>query len=534
MKKTVTINLNSFIFNIDEDAYKVLHVYLEKLSEHFGNNEEGREIIKDIEARIAELFSEKLSENKQVINIDDVNEVISILGYVNDIIDSDETEDTSKKEEKKKRDKKFFRDPDNKMLAGVCSGLAAYTGVSIIVWRIIFLVFLFIPGNISIVAYIILWIAVPMAKTTAQKLEMKGEKVNLENIEKTVKEEYEDLKENLKNWDSKRFSDIVEKIWNAIVSVFRIIVKVMSPIIGGGFILVGMILSILLIIGFVSVSSENIFYSDGWINFIWLPSVLELVTNSEIAWLLSIAIFILFIIPLIALIYGGILLLFKLKGNKFLSGSLLVLWILSIVMTVFLTINVARGYESVAYSSYVSEIPLDTTSNYTFSLLDNDPTFDKNYILSYDRHGRKKVEINSLNELHLLLRSNFIQLHEDKIKVKPSLRFRGENIQSPEIEYRYYARGRTRSEAQDNIDLISYEYNISDSIVEFAPFYDINSRRWKAQELRITVLLPYESRITIHNSLANLIDGKDVTGNHKNGELAGNKWIVTKEGLVKL
>jgi phage shock protein PspC (stress-responsive transcriptional regulator) len=178
MKKTISINLNSFIFNIDEDAYNMLNVYLGKLEEHFLKQEEGAEIVKDIESRIAEIFSMKIKDNKQVININDVEEVINILGNVEDITGDESEQAEEEKSKETKKSKKLYRDSETKILGGVCGGLAEFTGVSIVFWRIIFLVFLFV-SQIGIIAYLILWIAVPEARTTAQKIEMKGGKITL-------------------------------------------------------------------------------------------------------------------------------------------------------------------------------------------------------------------------------------------------------------------------------------------------------------------------------------------------------------------
>ncbi len=530
MKKTVTISLNSFIFNIDEDAYQVLSLYLDKLTQHFSKTEEGNEIIKDIEARIAELFGEKLSPNKQVINIDDVNEIISVLGYVDDIIDSDETSKSSNEEKKFK--KKLYRDPDSRVIGGVCSGLAHYTGLSIILWRIIFLLFLIIPGNVGIVAYIILWIAVPSAKTTAQKLKMKGEKVNLENIEKTVKEEYEDIKENLRNLDSKRFSDVIQRVGHAMLSAFTIIFKALTPFIGAIFIFVGIICLIFLLIGFLSVGTDNIFYSEGFFSFIWLPSLLVFVTNYHIAWMLSISILIIFLIPLIGLMYTGIILLFKLKGNRYLNGSLVVIWILSIITSVFLIINISTGYKSVAFNSVSENIPVSSEFIYNFSLLDDDPSFDKTYMFGKHENKKNTHKIKNINELHVFIESRFFQIEKNKIKIRPSIEFSPANSENPEIEFRYYARGRTKYDARENIEFISYNYKITDSVVNFSPFYHINSQRWNAQNLRIIVKIPYGSKIFIDKSLANLLDDEDITGKYYKGELAGKKWISTREGLL--
>ncbi|MDD2385467.1 MAG: PspC domain-containing protein, partial [Bacteroidales bacterium] len=264
MKKTVNINLNSFMFNIDEDAYKMLSLYLSKLEEHFAKLEEGNEIVKDIEARIAEIFNMRINENKQIINIKDVEEVVLILGNVEDITGEDMSEQSSEtkaEDKKQKAKKKLYRDSENKQLAGICSGLSHYTGISTTTWRVLFLIFLFI-GQISIIAYLILWIAVPEATTTAEKIEMKGDKVNLSNIEKTVKEEYDNLKKNFKNIDTKKASDTLNNIGKAFLNFLSITARVLGKIIGVAFLVGGALVIVALTIGLISVSKENIYFTN--------------------------------------------------------------------------------------------------------------------------------------------------------------------------------------------------------------------------------------------------------------------------------
>ena len=97
MKKTLTINLNGIVFHIDEDAYQILQNYLNEVDKQF-HSEEDREILKDIEARIAELFSEKLQNGKNVIEEVDVKEVMEVLGHPDQFAGEDEEKTTEKKE----------------------------------------------------------------------------------------------------------------------------------------------------------------------------------------------------------------------------------------------------------------------------------------------------------------------------------------------------------------------------------------------------------------------------------------------------
>ncbi|MBI5008879.1 MAG: PspC domain-containing protein [Bacteroidia bacterium] len=195
MKITVSINLGGYSFNIDEDAYSELKRYLRNLELHFAGEESSSEILSDIETRIAELFRTKITTFKQVINIDDVNQAISVMGTPEDISDNDR---------KSARDKfsspgyhRMYRDPDNRIIGGVCSGMGAYWNIDPVIVRIIF-VALVLAGGIGALVYLILYIVIPEAKTTAQKIEMKGNPVNIHNIKEAVKQEFETVKKNMK------------------------------------------------------------------------------------------------------------------------------------------------------------------------------------------------------------------------------------------------------------------------------------------------------------------------------------------------
>jgi len=195
MKITVSINLGGYSFNIDEDAYAELKMYLRKLELHFAGEDSSSEILSDIETRIAELFRTKITSYKQVINIDDVHQAISIMGTPEDISDNDGPS---------ARDKfstpgyhRMYRDPDNRVIGGVCSGMGAYWSIDPVIVRIIFIA-LALAGGIGVMVYLILYIVLPEAKTTTQKIEMKGDPVNIHNIKEAVKKEFDSVRKNMK------------------------------------------------------------------------------------------------------------------------------------------------------------------------------------------------------------------------------------------------------------------------------------------------------------------------------------------------
>jgi len=199
MKKTVSVNLGGFVFNIDEDAYKELQVYLSLIESHFAHDHGRQEIIDDIEARIAELFRAKTGTGKQVINIEDVQEVIKTLGKPEEMGEgeSSEYEQEEPYTASYRTYRRIYRDPDNRIIGGVCSGLAAYWHFDPLILRIIFIV-AFLGFGVGLFIYLILWIVIPEAKTVAQKLEMRGEPVTASNIGKAVRDEFNNFRKNMK------------------------------------------------------------------------------------------------------------------------------------------------------------------------------------------------------------------------------------------------------------------------------------------------------------------------------------------------
>jgi phage shock protein PspC (stress-responsive transcriptional regulator) len=194
MKITVSINLGGYSFNIDEDAYSELKRYLKNLELHFAGEESSSEILSDIETRMAELFRAKLTSFKQVINIEDVYQVMSVLGT---------PEDISNAEGPTTRDKfsspgyhRMYRDTDHRVIGGVCAGIAAYWDIELWLVRLIFLILGFM--GVGILIYLILYIVLPEAKTTAEKIEMKGHPVNIHNITESVKKEFNTVTKNMK------------------------------------------------------------------------------------------------------------------------------------------------------------------------------------------------------------------------------------------------------------------------------------------------------------------------------------------------
>lgn len=196
MKKTLNINIRGIVFNIDEDAFQKLNDYLGEINRHYKNQVGYEDIVNDIENRIVELFQEKINDKKQVITIADVEEIISVLGHPTDFERELQDDTPPGKHENRKGSKRLFRDPDNRVVGGVCSGLGYYFSADPVWFRLAFVLAVIFFGS-GILLYLILWIVLPPAKTVTDRLEMQGDPINISNIESAVKEEMSEVKSKL-------------------------------------------------------------------------------------------------------------------------------------------------------------------------------------------------------------------------------------------------------------------------------------------------------------------------------------------------
>lgn len=190
MKKTFQVNLGNRVYSIDEDAYLKLKAYLDRIEGYFSDQREREDILSDIEIRISELFTERLIPGKQVITLVDVTDVTRIMGDPRVISGAGEA--PQPEVESYLGPRRIFRDPDDRVFGGVCSGLAHYFGIDRVIVRLLFVLFLIF--GIGLLVYIILWIVTPEAMTTSQKLEMRGDPVNASNIGNFFREEFESVK----------------------------------------------------------------------------------------------------------------------------------------------------------------------------------------------------------------------------------------------------------------------------------------------------------------------------------------------------
>lgn len=220
MKKTLTVNLGGTVFHIDEDAYRLLDNYLSNLKIHFRKEAGADEIIDDIERRISELFAEKLTAGSQVITITDVEEVIARMGKPEDMEAENDSEPSVGNVTRTTIHRRLYRNPDDKLLGGVISGMAAYLGWDVTLLRLLLLVVLICGVGTLIPVYIVCWLVIPEARTAAEKLSMRGEAVTVENIGKTVTDGFEKVANGVNDYmKSDKPRTFLQKLGDALVMV---------------------------------------------------------------------------------------------------------------------------------------------------------------------------------------------------------------------------------------------------------------------------------------------------------------------------
>lgn len=247
MKKNITINLCGRLFQIDEDAYDMLQHYIESLRHSFGKQEGGDEIVSDIEARIAELFTELREQGNEAITIEHVKSIITRIGEPEQLTDNDgEDEDSSEAHKydsfssaaqgiynnvrKRTAGKKLYRNPKDKMVAGVLSGFASYTNTEPIIWRLVFVLLTLFYG-VGVFAYIILAIVVPEAKTPEQLLQMEGKDITPQNLADVVVH-----KDNQNQSTPNLFRSLFSILLKFLFGFFVVIAAIVGVFLGCGFI----------------------------------------------------------------------------------------------------------------------------------------------------------------------------------------------------------------------------------------------------------------------------------------------------------
>ncbi|WP_296147612.1 PspC domain-containing protein [uncultured Flavobacterium sp.] len=472
MNKTVNINLGGMFFHIDEDAFQKLNRYFEAVKRSLSNSTGKDEIMKDIEMRIAELLTEKSKGEKQVVGIRDVEEIITVMGQPEDyrIDDENTSEEPSLSYTSSKRAKKLYRDTEKGMLGGVLAGFGHYLGVDALWLRILMVILVFTFGT-GILVYLLLWILMPAAVTTTEKLEMTGEPVTISNIEKKVREEFENISDKFKSVDYDKFGKHAktgaEKFGNNLSEIILRIFSILGKVIGA-FLVVCAASTLVSLILFVITTGSISFTDFPWQNYVenyieyplWGIGLLTLGA-------IGIPFFFLLILGLKLLISN-----MKSIGNAA-KYTLLAIWVISVGALIALGLKQATQIAFDAKTVQKQKFELNPKDTLYIKFAHND-YYAKNiednheFLIAQDSTGKQVIY------------SNNIRFHIVKTDDK-----------TPYIQIEKEAQGKSFQEAKQRAEQIRYSFKVDGNHLIFDNYLITEVKnKYRDQEVEIFLYLP--------------------------------------------
>ncbi len=488
MNKTIIINISGVIFHIEEDAYEMLKNYMNGIKKHFASYQDNFEIITDIENRIAEMFSEVLnSENKQVIINADVDLVISKMGNTEDFGDDTDSDFTDPQSDSKSETaRKLYRDIDDRVVGGVCAGIGHYFGIEARWIRVAFFVLFFFYG-FGLLPYILLWIVMPKAISRTEKMEMKGEKINLQSFQKNIEEEINVLTENLA-----KAHEYAKPSLSRLGSFVRDVISGLAKFIGTTGVLLLKIFGffIITLIGIVLIAA-----------FIALLVFLGYAGNTDVASVfplnaiaaplrstIYICAFLVILIPLVGIILLAVRVIFNSrKVAKSVGFSLFMIWLIALGIGIFNIAKNATDFKEEASFSESVELKNNPKNVYYLQLgeertvQENIIGSNKTKIITITGNDRDFDTPNSINvDLHLI-ENGIVSLTKT-----------------------YTARGKNFDAALNNARQIEYYYTQKDSLLVFDSNSELKKGSlWRNQEVKLKLNIPVGSVLYIQERFAN-------------------------------
>ena len=518
MNKTININLAGIIFHLDEPAYEAFKSYLSQVKNALEDQESGAEVIADIEARIAEIFSMRLAEYKrEVINANDISFVISTLGRPEDFQDDEDAAFSQQQQSSStsKTKKRLYRNPDERFIGGVASGIAAYFGTDTVWIRLIFLVLLFFTG-IGFLTYIILWAAIPEAKTTAQKLQMRGEPVNLSNIEKSVKEELDGVKERFGRFREEN-KGAGNKVGDGIQSFFAFLLMLLETVftfifkfIGIILVIIGIIFGSFLLLGMLGVVATT--WNIGGMDYLTFDGAVlglngleAVIGNGWTLNLLRAGALLTLLLPL----FGLISLIARAFGKPLANGRILNIaggasFIVGLALLIYSGLRIGEGFK-------VSATEMTTTA------LEGNQ-FDLRADLIHDNDAFL-FEVDEDN----------LQIENVRLNIKKTF------DSTATLVLKHRARGKNNSAARLRAQNFNYPIEQTGTVITFNEYFSVpREALYRVQELRGTLYLPVGAEIFLDPSVENVIYDIENFHNMLDRNMIGHTWRMERKGLVCL
>ena len=523
MEKTIIINIGNTIIHIEESAYERLKAYLNEVKQYFANHADDLEIVTDIENRIAELLTEQLEEQKkQVVDSANVNSVIAQMGKVQDFDTVEEGEEEpviNSTYQHQYAEKKLYRDMDDRVVAGVCAGIAHYVNADPKWIRVATVLTVFLGGS-GILVYALLWIIMPKAKSRIERMEMKGEPANLQGFQKNLDEELLAVKERLGEVN-KHAQPIFARLGNFIGEFFewlgRFISgtgKVIFKVIAGFIVVFGVLFLLTLIIGTAAFQG------------FWDESIYEYfpfsIINEGNRGIILFGAFIVCFVPILALVLFSIRVAFNKQAiNKTLSFALLIIWLAGVAVTGYQAAKISSEFKQ--HAELTQTVDLKSFPAYTINI-DKSKYFSKEDSVAYhiDANNRHQIVVDDFED------GPFVSPNHIRIDIEKS------ETGVTRLTQKYESQGKTFQSALQNAQNISYTYDLKDAELVFSPRFQLRKGSiWRNQEVRLTLEVPVGTKLILKEDSYRYINNY-WTWDCKNAENDHNDftvWIMTEDGL---
>jgi phage shock protein PspC (stress-responsive transcriptional regulator) len=511
MDKSVKINLAGILFQMDEEAYYLLRDYLQEINARLKNVAGSNETIDDIEARISEIFQNQRGI-AGTITKENVEAVIGIIGKPGDF-DLNETPGSVQPGPSAKR--RLYRNPDDSIIGGVCGGLGAYLGFDPVWIRLIFILFTLSFG-IGLFVYIALWIALPEAVSDSRKRELYGEAYHSEAYKKS------ELTGTKSETGISRVGNAFNEVFRAVWKVLFIIVRVFSVVFGVLLVLTGF-MAMLTFIMVLFFKNPSFFSSAINGNFFYLPDFLSFVVNPALTPWICFLVFIAVVLPLLAIIYWGIKLIFWFRSRDgIISLTGLVLWVLSVT-----ALSIILAGEGLSFSEHGRVV--------VTSVIEKAP--ETIYLIT----GHKVRDLKYDRAVELPDDSYFIFSNNEtkELSVRIKLRLYTSDDSTVKLEILKSSGGRSRMDATKNAESLIYNYNINNDTIVLDEYFSLpQNKKWSVDEVRVKLWLPEGTRIYFDDTAENINTGYVYLNDFRLDtpepwELGGSFWTLTAEGMEK-
>lgn len=492
MKKVITIQLGGIKYQIEDDAYSQLFQYLESIKAHYQHSTDGNEIANDIEFRISEMILSKISKDG-TINLAIVNEIISIMGLPNDF-DKSKSDSTSNFNFDKQYanntqnasvKRKLYRDAENRVIGGVCSGIATYLSVEPWIIRFLWLASMFI-GGFGFVLYIIFWIVLSKAITPSQKLEMRGEPVNFQNL-------YQDFENTFKQKDTNFLSKFINLIGELVKKTAKFIIKLFSRFLGVVLMVIAFVIGIVLFFVFSFSTFGNGNFEMNGFNFNLNDLVLQFhgnIIDYKI-------IFFSTLISLIIIELGFVVSALKFFGSKIKISKPVFFSMLGILFLCFI-LGTTSGLKIASNFSYENKI----TQSIPLQLANGKLTIAAKYF-GYNNSNNINFPYGMNEDKNgVTFTDSGIIVRNVTMILKPS------KDSTLIMGYIAKSNGKNKKDAFENAKSVAYnfDYNEGNLIVDDGFFLKKNDK-WRNQDIELVIYIPQNLEVNLDETL-NLIDFK--------------------------